>query len=139
MKYRLEGNTIFVDDEAVARVELLSGEFNEAKLTDMIPAACRAVTRHHPEPVAPSAPPGLINDLDESGAGGFLAAHHVPIIGPEMGTELLKVVRRLETVGRVYQLPPTVDVYRLALHLILQVATEHQRAFCARLEEALGE
>ena len=38
-----------------------------------------------------------------------------------------------------YPLPPTVEVYRLALHLVLQVAAEHQRAFCAKLEEALGE
>jgi hypothetical protein len=30
-------------------------------------------------------------------------------------------------------------VYRLALHLVLQVAAEHQKAFCAKLEAALGE
>ena len=28
--------------------------------------------------------PGLVNDIDKTGAGGFLAAHHVPIIGPDM-------------------------------------------------------
>jgi hypothetical protein len=67
------------------------------------------------------------------------AAHHVPIIGPDMGIELIKVVKRLEIVHGVYPLPPTVEVYRLALHLVLQVAAEHQRAFCAKLEEALGE
>jgi hypothetical protein len=83
--------------------------------------------------------PGLVNDIDETGAGGFLAAHHVPIIGPDMGIELIKVVKRLEVVQQVYPLPPTVEVYRLALHLVLQVAAEHQRAFCAKLEQALAE
>ena len=83
--------------------------------------------------------PGLVNDIDEAGAGDFLAAHHVPIISPDMGIELIKVVKRLEIVQQVYPLPPTVDVYRLALHLVLQVAAEHQRAFCAKLEAALGE
>jgi hypothetical protein len=84
-------------------------------------------------------PPGLVNDIDEKGAGIFLAADHVPIIGPEMGAELIKIVKRLEAVRPVYSLPPTVDVYRLALHLILQVAAEHQRAFCAKLERELAE
>src|ERR1017187_8018771 len=83
--------------------------------------------------------PGLVDDIDAEGAGAFLAAHHVPIIGPEMGLELIKVVKRLEVVHQVYPLPPTVDVYRLALHLVLQVAAEHQRAFCEKLEQALAE
>jgi hypothetical protein len=85
------------------------------------------------------ASPGLVDDIDAEGAGGFLAAHHVPIISPDIGIELIKVVKRLETVQQVYPLPPTVDVYRLALHLVLQVAAEHQRAFCERLEQALAE
>lgn len=83
--------------------------------------------------------PGLVNDIDEKGAGDFLASHHVPIIGPEMGMALINVVKRLEVVQKVYPLPPTVDVYRLALHLVLQVAAEHQRAFCTKLEQALAE
>jgi hypothetical protein len=82
--------------------------------------------------------PALVNDIDETGAGGFLAAHHVPIIGPEIGMNLIRVVRRLEVVQQVYPPPPTVEVYRLCLHLLLQVAAEHQRAFCARLEQALS-
>lgn len=83
--------------------------------------------------------PGLVDDIDEKGAGDFLAAHHVPIIGPDIGTEVIKVVKRLEAVSQVYPLPPTVEVYRLALHLVLQVAAEHQRAFCAKLERVLAE
>ena len=31
------------------------------------------------------------------------------------------------------------DVDRLALHLVLQVAAEHQRAFCEKMEQALAE
>ena len=52
---------------------------------------------------------------------------------------MIKIVKRLEIVNPVYPLPPTVDVYRLALHLILKVAMEHQAAFCSKLEEAPGE
>ena len=81
----------------------------------------------------------MIDDFDLTGAGKFLAAHHVPFVSPEMGTELIKIVKRLEVVSTVYPLPPTVDVYRLALHLVLKVAMEHQSAFCSKLEEALGE
>ena len=83
--------------------------------------------------------PGLVDDIDAEGAGGFLAAHYVPIISPDIGIELIKIVKRLEIVQQVYPLPPTVDVYRLALHLVLQVAAEHQRAFCEKLEQALAE
>jgi len=81
----------------------------------------------------------LVNDIDETRAGDFLATHHVPIISPEIGIELIKIVKRLEIVQTVYPLPPTVEVYHLALHLMLQIAAEHQRAFCARLERALDE
>jgi hypothetical protein len=83
--------------------------------------------------------PGLVNDIDETGAGAFLAARHVSIVSPDIGIELIKIVKRLEVVAQVYPLPPTVEVYRLALHLILQVAAEHQQAFCAKLEQALDE
>jgi hypothetical protein len=82
---------------------------------------------------------GLVDDIDAQGAGDFLAAHHVPIISPDIGIELIKVVKRLEVVQQAYPLPPTVDVYRLALHLVLQVAADHQRAFCEKLEQALAE
>jgi hypothetical protein len=67
----------------------------------------------------------MVNHIDETAAAAFLAAHHVPIIGPDMGIELIKVVKRLDLVHGVYFLPPTVEVYRLVLHLVLQVAAEH--------------
>jgi hypothetical protein len=145
VKYSVHDQAILVDGQPVARIEVLPGELNDARLTDLISAANRGVGRPGPAPGPGPAPtpaqaiPGLVNDIDEIGAGGFLAAHHVPIIGPDMGIELIKVVKRLEVVHGVYPLPPTVEVYRLALHLVLQVAAEHQRAFCAKLEEALGE
>jgi hypothetical protein len=127
--------------EPVARIEIVPGELNDAKIADLISAANRGIGRKGPGPgPAPvQAIPGLVNDIDETGAGGFLAAHHVPIIGPDMGVELIKVVKRLEVVQKVYPLPPTVEVYHLALHLVLHIAAEHQRAFCAKLEQALGE
>ena len=107
-----------------ARIAMAPSEHDQALLVDGQPR---------------QAIPGLVDDIDAEGAGGFLAAHHVPIISPDIGIELIKVVKRLETVQQVYPLPPTVDVYRLALHLVLQVAAEHQRAFCERLEQALAE
>src|ERR1039458_2414528 len=141
VKYSVHDQAILVDGQPVARIEVLPGELNDAKVADLMSAANRGIGRQGPGPAAtPAQPiPGLVNDLDETGAGGFLAAHHVPIIGPDMGIELIKVVKRLEIVAGVYPLPPTVEVYRLALHLVLQVAAEHQRAFCAKLEAALGE
>jgi hypothetical protein len=141
MKYSVHDQAILVDGQPVARIEVLQGDLNAARLTDLMSAANRGIGRQGPGPgPAPTQPiPGLVSDIDETGAGGFLAAHHVPIIGPDMGIELIKVVKRLEVVHGVYPLPPTVEVYRLALHLVLQVAAEHQRAFCAKLEEALGE
>jgi hypothetical protein len=137
MKYSAHDRAILVDGQDVARIEVLPGELNAAKVADLISAANRGIGGQGPSPT--QAIPGLVNDIDETGAGGFLAAHHVPIIGPDMGIEIIKVVRRLEIVQTVYPLPPTVEVYRLALHLVLQVAAEHQQAFCAKLEQALAE
>src|ERR1035441_2002686 len=141
VKYSVHDQAILVDGQPVARIEVLPGELNDARLTDLMSAANRGAGRQGPAPgpgpVPAQAIPGLVNDIDETGAGSFLAAHHVPIIGPDMGIELIKVVKRLEIVEGVYPLPPTVEVYRLALHLVLQVAAEHQRAFCAKLEERL--
>ena len=81
----------------------------------------------------------MIDDFDLAGAGAFLADHHVPLVSPEVGAELIKVVKRLEVVSPIYPLPPTVEVYRLALHLVLKVAMQHQDAFCMKLEDALDE
>ena len=141
LKYSAHDQAILVDGQPVARIEVLPGDFSEAKVADLISAANRGVGHQSPgrAPSVAQAIPGLVNDIDETAAGGFLAAHHVPIIGPEMGMELIKVAKRLDVVWTVYPLPPTVEVYRLALHLVLQVAAEHQRAFCAKLEDALGE
>ena len=137
MKYSEHDQAILVDGQPVARIEVLPGELNAAKVADLISAANRGIGGQGPSPT--QAIPGLVNDIDETGAGGFLAAHHVPIISPDMGIEIIKVVKRLEVVQQVYPLPPTVEVYRLALHLVLQVAAEHQQAFCAKLEQALAE
>src|ERR1039457_4581649 len=143
VKYSVHDQAILVDGQPVARIEVLPGELNDARVADLISAANRGTGRQGPAPGPGPAPaqaiPGLVNDIDEAGAGGFLAAHHVPIIGPEMGLELIKIVKRLEVVAGVYPLPPTVEVYRLAVHLIVHVAAEHQRAFCAKLERALSE
>jgi hypothetical protein len=137
MKYSEHDQAILVDGQPVARIEILPGDLNAAKVADLISAANQGIGRRDSSPTQTI--PGLINDIDETGAGGFLAAHHVPIISPDMGIELIKVVKRLEVVHQVYPLPPTVEVYRLALHFVLQVAAEHQRAFCEKLEQALGD
>jgi len=124
MKYTVDHNAILIDGEPVARIELLRGEFAEARVADLLSAANRGI---RPQvATAPAAPaiPGLVDDIDQAGAGGFLAAHHVGIVGPEMGIELIKILKRLEVVAKVYPLPPTVEIYRLALHLVLQVAAE---------------
>src|ERR1039457_6903654 len=120
VKYSIHDQAILVDGQPVARIEVLPGELNDARVADLMSAANRGVGRQGPGPGPGPAPvqpiPGLVNDLDETGAGGFLAAHHVPIIGPDVGIELIKVVKRLEVVAVVYPLPPTVEIYRLALH-----------------------
>src|SRR5262245_9741920 len=114
MKYSISDGRIFVDGEPVAQIDVLPGELNAARLADLISAANLAV-RRRPAPSSETVPtiPDAVNDIDETGAGGFLAAHHVPIISPEIGMELIKIVRRIETVEKVYPLPSTVDVYRL--------------------------
>src|SRR5664279_1209087 len=106
VKYRVHDQAILVDGQPVARIEVLPGELNDAKIADLISAANRGTGRQGPGPApgpaAAQAIPGLVDDIDEAGAGGFLAAHHVPIIGPDMGVELIKVVKRLEVVHGVY-------------------------------------
>src|ERR1022692_2911866 len=109
VKYNVHDQSILVDGQPVARIEVLKGELNEAKVADLISAANRGTGRQDsgPGPAPAQAIPGLVNDIDETGAGGFLAAHHVPIIGPDMGIELIKVVKRLEVVhGSTPFLPP---------------------------------
>jgi hypothetical protein len=135
VKYSERDRAILVDGQPVAQIEILPGEINAAKVSDLISAANRGIGHRGGSPT--QALPGLVNDIDEAGAGGFLAAHHVPIISPDVGIEIIKVVKRLEIVQKVYPLPATVEVYRLALHLVLQVAAEHQRAFCTKLEQVL--
>jgi hypothetical protein len=140
MKYTVNNNAILIDGKPVARIDFLPGELVEAQIADLFFAANRGIRHQGATASAKPAMPGLVvDDIDQTGAGGFLAAHHVGIVGPEMGMELIKIVNRLEVVEKVYPLPPTVEVYRLALHLVLQVAAEHQRAFCAKLEQALDE
>src|ERR1035438_1711667 len=100
MKYSEHDQAILVDGQPVARIEILPGELNAAKVADLIAAANRGIGGQGPSPI--QAIPGLVNDIDETGAGGFLAAHHVPIINPDMGIEIIKVVKRLEIVQTVY-------------------------------------
>src|ERR1035438_10082142 len=85
MKYSVHDQAILVDGQPVARIEVLQGDLNAARLTDLMSAANRGIGRQGPGPgPAPTQPiPGLVSDIDETGAGGFLAAHHVPIIGPD--------------------------------------------------------
>src|ERR1017187_7452316 len=85
VKYSIHDQAILVDGQPVARIEVLPGELNDARLTDLMSAANRGTSRQGsgPGPAPAQAIPGLVNDIDETGAGGFLAAHHVPIIGPD--------------------------------------------------------
>src|ERR1035437_7235589 len=108
VKYSIHDQAILVDGQPVARIEILPGELDDARLTDLMSAANRGVGRQGPWPgPAPvQLIPGLVNDIDEAGAGRFLAAHHVPIIGPDMGIELIKVVKRLEVVAGGCSLSP---------------------------------
>jgi hypothetical protein len=139
MRYTIVNNAILIDGEPVARIQFMPGEFAEARVADLLSAANRGIRpQTQTAPVVPTIP-GVVDEIDHAGAGGFLAGHHVPIIGPDMGIELIKIVKRLEIVEKVYPLPPAVDVYRLALHLVVTVAADHQRAFCTRLERVLDE
>ena len=81
----------------------------------------------------------MIDDIDDKGAAAFLVKHHVPFIGPDMGVEMVKILKRLDAVKVLHDLPPTVDAYRLALHLAVQVAAAHQNAFCNHMEGLLKE
>ena len=79
----------------------------------------------------------IVDDLDPAGAAKFLVDHHVPIVGTDMGQELIKIAKRLEVVRKVYDLPSNVEAYRLAIHLVLEIAAVHQGAFCDHLENLL--
>src|ERR1035438_3712881 len=83
MKYSVHDQAVLVDGQPVARIEVLSGDLNAARLTDLMSAANRGIRRQGPGPAPVQAIPGLVNDIDETGAGGFLAAHHVPIRDPQ--------------------------------------------------------
>src|ERR1022692_4487760 len=76
VKYSVHDQVILVDGQPVARIEVLPGELDDARLTDLMSAANRGVGRQGPGPAATAAQPipGLVNDIDEAGAGGFLAA-----------------------------------------------------------------
>src|ERR1035438_7524616 len=79
MKYSVHDQAVLVDGQPVARIEVLPGDLNAARLTDLMSAANRGIRRQSPgtAPTAAQAIPGLVNDIDETGAGGFLAANHV--------------------------------------------------------------
>ena len=83
--------------------------------------------------------PQLIDDIDDTRAADFLVRRHVPFVGPEIGMELLKIIRRLEVVEKVYPLSDTLKAYKLALTLVVQVASKHQQAFCTMVEGVLNE
>jgi hypothetical protein len=114
-------------------------KLNVAIMTDLVTAANRGIERRRSAERVERTAPQLADDIDDLGAAGYLAAHSVPIIGPEVGAALLGLLRRLETLLKVYPPPDTVEVYRLALYFVVQVAAEHQKAFCARLDELLDD
>lgn len=137
---------LLVDGEAIAEIAILPGDSDlfKAQLTDLIAQANRALQRNSkpqatPSPAPTSLPTGLVNDVDDLSAAGFLVQHCVPFIGPEIGSELLKIVKRIDIVAKVYPLPPTVEAYRLALHLMLQIAAKHQDAFCTMMERIVND
>src|ERR1019366_1921545 len=74
VKYSIHDQVILVDGQPVARTEVLPGELNDAKFADLISAANRGIGRQGPTPGPGPAPaqtiPGLVNDIDETGAGG---------------------------------------------------------------------
>jgi hypothetical protein len=67
MKYSVGDQAILVDGQPVARIETLSGEFDGAKIADLISAANRGIGRQQPAS-PPPAIHGLVNDIDETGA-----------------------------------------------------------------------
>src|SRR4051794_28992176 len=78
MKYSAHDQLILVDGQPVARIEFFPGEINDAKFADLM-SANRGAGRQGPAPRPGLAPAqtisGLVNDIDEVSAGGFLAAH----------------------------------------------------------------
>src|ERR1039457_4857565 len=70
MKYSVHDLAILVDGQPVARIEVLPGELNDAKVTDLVAAANRGTGRQGPAPGPGPAPtaaqaiPGLVNDID---------------------------------------------------------------------------
>src|ERR1039457_4740340 len=74
VKYSVHDQAILVDGQPVARIEVLPGELNDVRLTDLMSAANRGAGRQGPAPgPAPAQSiPGLVNDIDETGAGGVL-------------------------------------------------------------------
>ena len=142
-KYTVEDEDILVDGEPIAQVELLIGELNECRLKDLIAAANYGVTKqssrvHVNEPVDVSTEI-LENGTDDERAASFLAHHHVPIVSPDIGSELVKIIHRMNTVGKVFPLSPTLQTYQLALKIVVQFAVKHQHAFCVKMEGLLAE
>jgi hypothetical protein len=79
----------------------------------------------------------VVDDFQVSAAADFLVAHNVPMVGPEVGERLLHIIRRLDVVSKVYPLSPTLEVYRVALRLVVNLAADHQKAFCDTMEDLL--
>ena len=143
-KYIVEDEDIKVDGESIAQIELLPGDLNECRLHDLIAAANRGVTRAklegHSGPrrdLEASADQLVQNDLEEVSAAQFMVDHSVPFISPEIGSHLIRILGRLEVVSKVYPLSSTLEAYKLALTLAVQIASYHQQAFCIKMEEVL--
>lgn len=78
----------------------------------------------------------MVNDLDDAAA--FLVSHHVPMIGPDAGDLLVRILSRLEVVRKVYPLPSTVETYRMALLMAVELASRHQTTFLSHVEHLIG-
>ena len=50
MKYSIHDQAILVDGQPVARIEVLPGELDDARLTDLMSAANRGIGRQGPAP-----------------------------------------------------------------------------------------
>jgi hypothetical protein len=126
-------NYLEINGQRSARVDLLGDEFNRTRIEDLLENVNLAFQGPKSEaPAAASAPPS--NDTIR-----FLVAHHVPFIGPDVGDYLVRIIRRLEDVKKVYPLPPGVEEYRKTLYALLELARAHQQAFCEVMEEVLKE